>query len=38
MSYVRAEDELSEKYDPDNEIFPALREAWGRLSKDYIDI
>ena len=38
MAYVRAEDELSEKYDPDNEIFPALREAWGRLSKDYIDI
>ena len=38
MAYIRTEDELSLRYDADNEIFPAFRERWGYWVQELVRI
>ena len=38
MAYIRTEDELAIRYDPDDEIFPAFRERWGHWVQELIKI
>lgn len=38
MAYIRTEDELALRYDPDDEVFPAFRERWGHWIQELIRI
>lgn len=38
MAYIRTEDELSVRYDPDDEIFPSFRERWGYWVQELVRI
>ena len=38
MAFIRTEDELSVRYDPEDEIFPAFRERWGHWVQELIKI